>query len=192
MLEDMPKGIKAFIESLQAKKDETNAPLIESIEDQFNALIEQGHFINRSPLENSEDIKRKLIEGLNGDLAREYAAAIQYIQHAATITGPEYFAVVGELLVHADEEIGHAKTIADRIDYLGGMPTVTVGAIKVSQDSREMITQDKVGEEEAIARYQERLTQAKEVNDMGTVEILLSILKDEEEHRNDLMVALGE
>jgi bacterioferritin len=64
----------------------------------------------------------KLIELLNKDLALEYAAAIQYIQHAAVMTGAQFGDIIKELKVHANEEIGHAIILADQIDFLGGVP----------------------------------------------------------------------
>ena len=139
-----------------------------------------------------EKPNQALIDGLNGDLAREYSAAIQYIQHAAMMTGAQYMKIAEEMLVHADEEIGHAKEISDKINYLGGVPTIEVAPIKTSSDSAEMIDQDKAGEEEAIQRYKERIKQAKEAGEGGTKQMLMEILVDEEEHRNDLMVALGQ
>jgi|GEM_PF-469336 len=133
-----------------------------------------------------------LIDGLNGDLSREYSAAIQYIQHAAVMTGAQYMKIAEEMLVHADEEIGHAKEISDTINYLGGVPTVEVAPIKTSLDPRVMIAQNKASEEEAIQRYKERIKQAEEAGESGTKIMLMEILADEEEHRNDLLVALGE
>lgn len=133
-----------------------------------------------------------LIDGLNGDLSREYSAAIQYIQHAAVMTGAQYMKIAEEMLVHADEEIGHAKEISDKINYLGGVPTVEVAPIKTSLDPRVMIAQNKASEEEAIQRYKERIKQAEEAGEGGTKIMLMEILADEEEHRNDLLVALGE
>ncbi|WP_347548272.1 hypothetical protein ABFG93_12015 [Pseudalkalibacillus hwajinpoensis] len=42
-----------------------------------------------------------IIDGLNGDLVGEYAALIQYTQHASMLKGAEYFAVIDELKEHA-------------------------------------------------------------------------------------------
>ncbi|MBS1264075.1 MAG: hypothetical protein MAG715_01274 [Methanonatronarchaeales archaeon] len=46
-----------------------------------------------------------LIDGLNYDLQWEYAAAIQYIQHQAVISGAAYNNIRDELAVHANEEV---------------------------------------------------------------------------------------
>ena len=192
------KKFKAFLEGIEPKGNEK---LVETIIKGFEQLFEADEVevpedvkmasedVSDVPMASPQD---ELIKGLNGDLSREYAAAIQYIQHAAMMTGAQYMAIAEEMLVHADEEIGHAKEISDRINYLGGVPTVEVVPMKTSSDSAEMIAQDKAFEEEAIQRYKERLKQAKELGDVGTKKMLMDILSDEEEHRNDLMVALGQ
>lgn len=45
-----------------------------------------------------------IIEGLNLDLAWEYAAAIQNAQHASMLKGAQYVAVIEELEEHTKEE----------------------------------------------------------------------------------------
>ena len=47
-----------------------------------------------------------------------------------------------ELVVHAGEELQHALTLADQIDYLGGSPTVKVLPASTSADNKEMLQQD--------------------------------------------------
>jgi bacterioferritin len=133
----------------------------------------------------------KLIELLNKDLALEYSAAIQCIQHAAVMTGAQYGDVIKELKLHANEEIGHAIILADQIDFLGGVPTVDVGGIKTSKDNVEMLEQDLEGEEDAIARYKSRIEQAEELKEFALAQQLRNILAVEQEHAMDLKQALG-
>ncbi|MBW1856486.1 MAG: ferritin-like domain-containing protein, partial [Deltaproteobacteria bacterium] len=97
--------------------------------------------------------KEELIKLLNLDLSKEYTAIVQYTQHTGVITGAAYGDIKKELAVHATEELQHALTLADQIDYLGGVPTVDVVPAKVSQDNIEMLEQDLEGENDAIARY---------------------------------------
>lgn len=135
--------------------------------------------------------KEKLVELLNMDLALEYAAAIQYIQHAAVMTGAQFGDIIKELRVHASEEIAHAITLADQIDFLRGTPTVDIGKIKTSKDSITMLEQDLEGEEDAIARYKVRIEQAEELKEFALAQQLRSILAVEQEHAMDLYQALG-
>ncbi|KYK36476.1 MAG: ferritin-like domain-containing protein [Theionarchaea archaeon] len=135
--------------------------------------------------------KEKIIELLNMDLSREYAAAVQYIQHAAVMTGAQFGDIIKELRVHANEEIAHAITLADQIDFLGGTPTVDIAEIKISEDSIKMLEQDLEGEEDAIARYKVRIEQAEQLKEFALAQQLRSILAVEQEHAMDLYQALG-
>jgi bacterioferritin len=135
--------------------------------------------------------KEELLAELNKDLAWEYAALIQYVQHASVITGPEYESVIAELLVHANEEMQHAISLSDQIDWLGGVPAVDVEQINVSDDSVEMLEQDLAGEFHAISRYKERIGQAEALREYGLRRALEDILIIEEEHARDLLTVLG-
>ena len=110
---------------------------------------------------------KKLVELLNKDLMLEYSAAIQYIQHAAVLTGAEYGDIIKEIKIHANEEIQHAIILADQIDFLGGVPTVEVGEIKTSSDNVKMLEQDLEGEEDAIRRYKIRIEQAEQLKEFA-------------------------
>jgi bacterioferritin len=131
--------------------------------------------------------KEELLAKLNGDLAWEYAALIQYVQHASVITGAEYESTIAELLVHANEEMQHAISLSDQIDFLGAVPAVDVQTIKVSDDSKEMLE----GELDAIRRYKERVAEAEALREYGLRRALEDILIIEEEHARDLMTVLG-
>ncbi len=134
--------------------------------------------------------KEQLIALLNRDLAKEYSALIQYIQHAAAITGPQYGAIQAELIVHSNEEHMHAISLADQIDFMGGVPGVDVGDIHISPDSKVMLEQDLDGELDAIMRYKERVAQAEMLQEYGLRRALEDILMVEEEHARDLQDAL--
>ncbi|MCH7731800.1 MAG: ferritin-like domain-containing protein [Candidatus Marinimicrobia bacterium] len=133
---------------------------------------------------------KKLLTALNKDLEWEYAAAIQYTQHAAVITGAKYESIQKELLVHAQEEMQHAVMLTEQIDYLGGTPTVDVETREISQDSLEMLKQDLRGEQHAIDSYKERIAQAESLREYGLRRVLEDILIQEEEHIRDLMTVV--
>jgi bacterioferritin len=133
----------------------------------------------------------ELIELLNNDLGLEYTALVQYIQHSGVLTGAEYGDIAKEIKIHAGEELQHAITLAEQIDYLGGFPTADVPTAVVSRDNREMLQQDLAGEEDAIARYKERIVQAEELMELALAQKLREILSVEQEHAMDLKNALG-
>ncbi|MCX6374264.1 MAG: ferritin-like domain-containing protein [Actinobacteria bacterium] len=143
-----------------------------------------------APKAPRELTRAELIDELNKDLAKEYSALIQYVQHASVITGPQYDAISAELTVHSNEEHLHAITLSDQIDFLGGVPDVNVADIHISPDSKTMLEQDLVGELDAIARYRERIGQAELLQEYGLRRALEDILVVEEEHARDLQSAL--
>lgn len=134
--------------------------------------------------------RKKLIAELNKDLEWEYAAAIQYVQHAAVISGAEYDSIQKELIIHSQEEMQHAVMLSDQIDFLGGVPTVDVEKRVTASDSQEMLEQDLWGENNAIDRYKERISQAEALKEYGLRRVLEDILIQEEEHKRDLVGAI--
>lgn len=135
--------------------------------------------------------KQIFIDGLNKALEWEYAAAVQYVQHAAVITGPEYAAIAAELVVHSNEEMGHAVVVSTIISDLGGTPSIDVEKREVSEDAKTILEQDLAGEELAITIYKGLVKQAEELGEYGYRRQLEQILIDEEEHRRDLLGSLG-
>jgi len=134
---------------------------------------------------------KKLLAELNKDLEWEYSAAIQYLQHAATINGAAYDSIKKELLLHSQEEMAHAVLLSDQIDFLGGVPTVDVEKRAISEDAAEMLRQDLWGEDNAIKRYKERIAQAEALQEYGLRRVLEDILIQEEEHKRDIQDALA-
>ncbi len=135
--------------------------------------------------------KKELLNLLNKDLGLEYTAIVQYTQHQGTIKGAMYQSIQKELAIHAQEELQHAIILASQIDYLGGIPTVSMPPAKVSRDSVTMLKQDLAGENDAIARYIQRIRQAEELNRYHLAQQLRLILAMEQEHAMDLEQALG-
>lgn len=134
--------------------------------------------------------KKKLLEELNKDLEWEYAAAVQYVQHASAITGAQYESIQKELIIHSQEEMMHAVMLSDQIDFLGGVPTVDVEKRETDSDSLAMLKQDLKGEDNAINRYKERIAQAEELKEYGLRRVLEDILIQEEEHKRDLLTVI--
>ena len=130
--------------------------------------------------------KDVFIQKLNKALEWEYAATVQYIQHAAVLTGAHRETIAKELNVHAGEEKDHAIKVAAMINTLAGVPTVDVEKREIAADDKTMLGQDLAGEELAIELYQELIAIAKELKYEPMVPVLEGILKDELEHKHDL------
>jgi bacterioferritin len=133
----------------------------------------------------------QFIAKMNKALEWEYAAAIQYVQHASVITNPEYDSISKELIIHSNEEMAHAVMVSDKISDHGGVPTVDVEKREVSSSPKTMLEQDLAGEELAISIYKELIEMAEELKEYGTRRVLEDILMQEEEHRRDILNSLG-
>jgi len=141
---------------------------------------------------DSSITRQQLTDRLNEDLSREYQAIIAYVVYSQVLKGAEYMSIAKELETHAKQELSHALKLSKHIDYLGGMPTVTPLAVKVSDDARVMLRADLENETETVRNYTERVQQAEALREYAIAEDLREILRDEQEHQIDLATALGE
>jgi bacterioferritin len=140
----------------------------------------------------SKEVTRKtLINGLNEDLSREYQAIIAYVNYSQVLKGAAYMNIADELAVHAAEELTHALKVANHIDYLGGMPSVTPKPVKTSEKADDMLKFDLDNEKETIRNYRRRVKQADALNEFAIAESLRGILVDEQDHLIALATALG-
>ena len=139
----------------------------------------------------SSSSKNEIIRGLNGDLAREYKAIIQYVVFSSTLKGAEYGDIAQQLKEHASQELEHALEVAKQIDYLGGDPTMKGEEAEYSQDSKTMLEIDLRAEQETIKNYRERIRQAELAGEFALSETLREIIQQEQDHEIDLKDALG-
>jgi len=139
------------------------------------------------------DITREqFVANLNQDLSLEFKSIVQFVQHIATVTGPEYTSTVEELTVHVGQELEHAKVLAEQIAFLGGTPTTTVEAVSPAADSRAALALDLDLETEQLDRYRERVQQAADLALPDVAEALRPLLTETQEHVRDLQAALGQ
>ena len=136
--------------------------------------------------------RKQLIERLNEDLAREYQAIIAYVVYSQVLKGAQYMNIASELEKHASEELAHALTVSKHIDYLGGMPTATPLAVPLLEDAEAMLRADLDQENHTIRAYRERVRQCEALGEYAIAEDIREILRQEQEHQNDLATALGE
>jgi bacterioferritin len=119
---------------------------------------------------------------MNQSIAREIQVAIQYMWQHVQWSGVTHFAVKDELKKIAIEEMKHAEDIAERLFYLGGIPTTKPTPIFVGKTLKEMLKQDQKDEEGAIKLYKQVVELAQKEKDTTTARIFRKILQDEEEH----------
>ncbi|HEY7063149.1 MAG TPA: ferritin-like domain-containing protein [Chloroflexota bacterium] len=135
--------------------------------------------------------KQALVKLMNEDLGLEFRSMIQYTQHVATLKGMGAQAVIQELRAHLSQELEHAVTLAEQIDFLGGTPAVTVPQVPSETDTKKALQLDLKLEQDQLERYRERIEQATELSLVDVAEALRPLLTQTQEHVRDLQTALG-
>ncbi len=134
----------------------------------------------------------QLVNDLNGDLQLEFKSIVQYVQHVATITGPEYTSTVDELKIHLGQELHHATVLAEQVAFLNGVPATSVPIVEATSDSRAALQADLDLETDQLERYRERVQQATDLGLPDVAEALRPLLTETQEHVRDLQAALGQ
>ena len=138
-----------------------------------------------------------VIKLLNEALATELICILRYKRHYFMAEGIEAQSVAAEFLQHANEEQGHADSVAERIVQLGGEPDLNPANLATKSHAEyvegdslvDMIKEDLVAERIAIETYSEIIRWL--ANDDPTTRLLIEdILKVEEEHAEDMSTLL--
>jgi bacterioferritin len=129
-------------------------------------------------------VSKELLDWLNKAIAREIQVAIQYMWQHVQWIGVRGFAVHDEFQSIAVQEMKHAEAIAERLFYLGGIPTTKPTEIIVGKDLKQMLTQDIKDELNAITMYKSIIELARKEKDETTAFLFMDILKQEEEHHD--------
>lgn len=132
----------------------------------------------------------RLKEMLNEAIAREIQVSVQYMWQHVMVRGINAESMGGVFKGISITEMKHAEAIAERLDYLGGVPTTKPTPIEIGRNTKEMLEIDKKQEEEAIALYKEIIKLAEKEGDIVTKRLFESILADEEAHHNQFSTLL--
>jgi bacterioferritin len=125
----------------------------------------------------------KIIGTLNQLLADELTAISQYMVHSEMCDNWGYEILHKAIEKQALDEMHHAESLIKRIIFLEGTPVVSkLNAIKIGKTVADMVAYDLDAEDGAVKAYNSAITLAHEVADQATVDLLISILKDEEAH----------
>jgi bacterioferritin len=125
---------------------------------------------------------QKLLELLNKGIARELQVSIQYMWQHVQATGIDGALVKDTFKEIAIAEMKHAEALAERLDYLDGVPTTKPDPVFVGGSLIEMLKQDEQNEEEAIRLYKQAIQVASKEGDFTTRRLLEEILSEEEKH----------
>jgi bacterioferritin len=129
----------------------------------------------------------KLLAALNGLLADELGAISQYMVHSEIVENWGY-GKLGKLIEkRAITEMKHAEKLIGRILFLEGIPIVDkLSPIHIGADVPKQFNNDLASEMGAVKSYNAAIKLAVDVADNATKELLDSILKDEDDHVDEI------
>lgn len=133
---------------------------------------------------------KELMDKLNDAIAREIQVSIQYMWQHVMAKGMSGETVRGIFKKIGITEMKHAEAVAERLDYLGGVPTTKPTPIEIGKTAKEMLQINKKAEEDAISLYKQIITMAEKEGDQVTAALFTDILTEEEEHHNQFSTLL--
>ena len=137
--------------------------------------------------------REQIVKLLNDSLATELICVLRYKRHHFTAKGMASPKIAEEFLVHANEEAAHGDRLAERIVQLGGEPDYSPSTLlqrshadyDESTDLKAMVRANLVAERIAVEAYRQMIALVGD-KDPTTRRLLEDILKDEEEHADEL------
>jgi bacterioferritin len=129
----------------------------------------------------------KVISELNAALRSELTAIVQYMVQAEMCHNWGYHGL-GDYIKHqAFDEMHHAEGLIERILFLDGKPAVDIGLKpKISDNVQAQLEDDLADEKDAVRQYNASVKVCVESGDNGSRELFEGMVKDEEEHTDDL------
>lgn len=127
-------------------------------------------------------VSEKLLDLLNEGIAKELQVSIQYMWQHVQVTGLDGAVVKDIFRKISINEMKHAEKLAERLNYLNGVPGIKPDPIFVGGSLIEMLKQDEQDEEESIVLYRRAIQVASEEGDFTTRRLLEEILSEEETH----------
>jgi bacterioferritin len=138
----------------------------------------------------------KVITVLNQVIASEMVCYLRYTQNSIVAMGINREQVSAMFVDHATEELGHFQRVSDRINQLGGSPDMNPATLMEraitdyveptdEYDLQGMLRENLLGERIVIEVYTEIVRWLGD-DDITTRRMMESILKEEEDHADEL------
>ena len=124
----------------------------------------------------------KVIEELNKALREELTAVNQYFLHAEMCENWGYNKLAEYIKKQSIGEMKHAEALMERILFLDGTPSMQPMELTIGGNVQKMIESDLALEISAVKQYNAAVQIATELKDNGTRDLLVVLLKDEEDH----------
>jgi bacterioferritin len=124
----------------------------------------------------------KVIKELNDALREELTAINQYFLHAEMCENWGYEKLADYIKKQSIDEMKHAEALIERVLFLDGTPSMLPLNLNVGSTVRQMIEADLALEIAAVKQYNAAVQIATQEKDNGSRDLLVKLLKDEEEH----------
>jgi bacterioferritin len=124
----------------------------------------------------------KVIKELNDALREELTAINQYFVHAEMCENWGYKKLADYIKKQSIDEMKHAEVLIERVLFLDGTPTMEPLKLTVGTTVRHMIESDLALELNAVKQYNAAVLIATQEKDNGSRDLLVKLLKDEEDH----------
>jgi bacterioferritin len=124
----------------------------------------------------------KVLSELNKALREELTAINQYFLHAEMCENWGYERLSEFIKKQSIGEMKHAEVLIERILFLDGSPSMQPLELKVGGTVKGMIESDLDLELSAVKQYNDAIAIATREGDNGSRDLLVELLKDEEDH----------
>jgi bacterioferritin len=124
----------------------------------------------------------KVLAELNKALREELTAINQYFLHAEMCENWGYHKLSEYIQKQSIGEMKHAEVLIERILFLDGSPSMMPLDLKVGGTVKDMIESDLALEVSAVKQYNDAVAIATKEGDNGSRDLLVTLLKDEEDH----------
>jgi bacterioferritin len=124
----------------------------------------------------------KVVKELNDALREELTAINQYFLHAEMCENWGYKKLADYIKKQSIDEMKHAEELIERVLFLDGTPSMQPLQLNIGGTVRQMIESDLALEVSAAKQYNAAVQLATQEKDNGSRDLLVKLLKDEEDH----------
>jgi len=131
--------------------------------------------------------KRSAIDVLNRILELELAGVVRYTHYSLMIFGYNRIPIVSWLKGNADESLAHANKAGELVTWLGGHPSLKIGALLETHkhDIGDILRESLEQEQSTLAAYYDLLTLAEGKN-VALEEYAREMIMLEEAHLDEV------
>ena len=158
----------------------THVSLLKALDSRSYRRSQRSRFLKLK--EHGMKGNAKVISELNKALREELTAINQYFLHAEMCENWGYHKLSEYIKKQSIGEMKHAEVLIERILFLDGSPSMMPLDLKVGGTVKEMIESDLALEVGAVKQYNDAVAVATKEADNGSRDLLVQLLKDEEDH----------